>query len=89
MKYLILAGFILFIITRGHAQQLLMVNKSNTDNPCLPPLRLIPEDYYSSKLGFICKREIKIEKATKIPLRIRLGSLEYVDKLEGKGRERN
>ena len=48
------------------------------------PLRMVSQDYYSNNLGFFCKKELQIEKLTKVPFRIRLGSLDYVDKLEGK-----
>ncbi len=41
-------------------------------------------DYYINHLGWICTGEYRFEKATHIPLRIRLGSLEYCNYLEGK-----
>ena len=45
---------------------------------------IITADFYTCNFGFFCKKELQIEKSTKIPLRFRLGSLQYNDYLEGK-----
>ncbi len=44
----------------------------------------VPEDYYTKHMGFFCKKELVIEKAIKIPLRFRLGSLQQCNYYEGK-----
>jgi len=51
-----------------------------------PIKQVITPDFYVSNLGFFCKQEIKFEKATKIPFRFRLGSVEDCDRMEGKHR---
>jgi hypothetical protein len=45
---------------------------------------VLPANQYLKKLGFFCKRELEIEKATKLPLRFRLGSVAYTDRMENK-----
>jgi hypothetical protein len=55
-----------------------------------PPIRIgfhtpLP-DKQVRNVGFFCRQEWNWEKKTGIPVRLRLGSLEYVDRLEGKRR---
>jgi hypothetical protein len=44
----------------------------------------LPRDRYFMQSGWVCRQEWKLEKITKVPLRLRLGSKEQVDWLEGK-----
>jgi len=44
----------------------------------------VPENFSICNYGFFCKKELKVEKAIKIPLRIRLGSLQQCNYYEGK-----
>ncbi len=58
--------------------------------PTVPPaIRLsqgavIPPSLYADRLGLVCRQEWKLEKSSGIAFRFRLGSLDYVNRLEGK-----
>ena len=45
---------------------------------------VIPADQVVTHFGFFCRRELELEKTIRLPLRFRLGSLEYCNRLEGK-----
>ena len=45
---------------------------------------IIRPDFYTQNFGFFCKKELQLEKITKIPVKIRLGSVQQCDWLEGK-----
>ncbi len=43
-----------------------------------------PYAYKVEDLAFFCRLEVQLEKATKIPVRFRIGDVQQVDYLEGK-----
>jgi hypothetical protein len=45
---------------------------------------LLPPRFYVNNLGFFCKQELKIQAAIHLPLKLRLGSVQYCDWMEGK-----
>ncbi len=45
---------------------------------------IISPNLYYQHLGWMCKQEIRLEKNTGIPIKLRLGSYNYCNWLEGK-----
>ncbi len=67
----------------------LPANKYLGYNDCTPGqthllLNILPASFYSANLGFICKKELQLDKVIAVPLRFRLGSLAYVNYMEQK-----
>jgi hypothetical protein len=47
-------------------------------------VRPLPQNFYNQNIGYFCKKELQLQKATSLPVFIRLGSKEQVDFLEQK-----
>ena len=43
-------------------------------------------NFYAKQLPFFCNKELQVQKAVGFPIKFRLSSVEYCDKLEGKNR---
>jgi hypothetical protein len=55
----------------------------NYDDCSSQPRIPFPTIYYK-EIGFFCKQELKFDKLTLLPIRFRLGSLDYVNWMEQK-----
>jgi hypothetical protein len=59
--------------------------KNQNNNSAAPVIvNTIMPNYYTQHFGFVCKKELALQKAIKAPLYIRLGSLQQCNYLEGK-----
>jgi hypothetical protein len=78
--YLIALSFLPFA---GFAQLNLPI-KTDSSLQAAQKVFTLPGNYYYKNLKGFCKLEVKLEQKIKLPIRFRLGSLAYVNKLEGK-----
>jgi hypothetical protein len=63
----------------------LFFNNSGFRTTAVFPLKNIPApDFRTRTWGFFCRKEWQFEKTTGLALRVRLGSLDYVNRLEQK-----
>jgi hypothetical protein len=56
----------------------------NSRQPVILSGPILSPSYYTTQIGFFCKKELQLEKITALPIRVRLGSLAYVNYLEQK-----
>ena len=80
-----MVGFLMLVLLNSWkaAAQLSLRGKEDTSTQKVS-LKLLPQNFYNQQLGFFCKKERQVQKITALPLYIRLGSKEYVDRLERK-----
>ncbi len=81
-----ISGFFLLISFSSLAQLTPKPSEKSTETKYGTEFRnsIISPDLYTKNLSFFCKKELQFEKATKIPFKFRLGSINYVNYLEGK-----
>ena len=82
-----------FAFTQGLDTWKFSIPQPSSSNQPIPPPSLLQDfrstartlpGYDSSHLAFFCRLEVRLEKATKIPVRFRIGDVQQVDYLEGK-----
>lgn len=49
-------------------------------------VKTVPSTFYFNSIGFFCQKELQVEKALKHSVILRLGSVDYTNKMEGKNK---
>jgi hypothetical protein len=73
----------LFAAQKAIVKNPFTLSMKDTLHKIVPTMQVYPM-FYCNNLGFVCKQEIKFQKIIKLPFVFRLGSVQYVDYLEGK-----
>jgi len=86
MKWCVTCIFFLCVLQLS--AQKIESNHSSVQLPSITELATLPsiqyqKEYYKN-LAIFCKLEYKLEKKSGVPVRMRIGSLDYVNQLEGK-----
>jgi hypothetical protein len=95
INYNSLANFGFENVTRldytGPADSIIKAIKNNCDSIPQSPIAIfvlrkpvLSPSYYNNHLGFFCQKELQLQKITIVPIRFRLGSLDYVNWMEQK-----
>lgn len=58
---------------------------ASVPSPVFHPQNIRP-DFYARYMAWTCRQELKLQQAIQLPLYLRLGNLDQVNKLEGKYR---
>jgi hypothetical protein len=85
-------GVLLLAATRAGAQGLrLPVQQADSARRAplpaymlTPATSIAPGAYYQQHFGVFCKQEWLLEKQVRMPVKLRLGTYQYTQKLEGK-----
>ena len=64
--------------------QKFQVKRTKNETPKLMMNTPIPSVYNYHNLAMFCKLEVQLEHTVKFPIKVRLGEVQYVEKMEGK-----